>query len=524
MSQTDKTKIMAYLYNPASYSEEDLIKNFTVRLNEFNSIFQVIKNDDMKHPPQHFIIQGLRGNGKTTLLRRLYYEVKNDPELSNKLIPIIFDEEEYGIRTLYKLWERIAENIEDNYQEFTGSYDEMMKHIEQDDYEETAYNILKNHLNEKGKKLVLFFDNFGEILEKFNEKEAQRLREILMGESVIRIVGASSIMMEFFYDYSQPFYEFFKIVQLNGLTKNEAPEFLKKIAENHKKPDVVKMIEEHPERVETLRTLTEGVPRTMILLFEIFADNDNGESFKDLELVLDRVTPLYKHRMDDLSKIQQELIDIIAKNWDGMEVATIAERSRMDSKSISAQLNSLYKNGIVSKVGANAKNNIYILKERFFNIWYLMRYGRKNDKNRVLWLTRFLEAWFSAKKQDVDAVCEKNSGYGDVSIIINNFKVNHIEEGVLAAREFLSHEEVYEKYDEDITLLLIFMMAKSQYNSVLKIFNENQFDLKDKFKPVYYALMFFMKDKYPAEYLKMGSELKETVEEIIKKVESYRNW
>ncbi|HPS30331.1 MAG TPA: ATPase, partial [bacterium] len=475
MSQTNQTNNIAYIYNPANYSEEELIKNFIVRLDEFNSIFKVIKKDDMKHPPQHFIIQGLRGNGKTTLLQRLYYEVKNDTELNKKLIPVIFDEEEYGIRKLYRLWERIAENVEDNYPEFNGIYDEMMKYADKDDYEETAYNILKNHLFEKGKKLVLFFDNFGEILEKFNEKEAHRLREILMGETLIRIVGASSMMLESFYDYSKPFFEFFKIINLKGLTKKEALEFLKKIAENYGKPEVIKMIEEHPERVETLRILTEGVPRTMILLFEIFADNDNGNSFKDLELVLDRVTPLYKHRMDDLSGINQELVDIIARNWDGIEVSTIAERSKMDSKSISSQLNLLYKNNLISKISTNTKNNLYILKERFFNIWYLMRYGRKKDENRVRWLTRFLEAWFSVnRKEEKCEVCENNTEYGAVAAIINKLKLNKIEEGVIAAREFLSNEEAYEKYSNKVTLLLIFMMAKNQYNSVLKIFNENK--------------------------------------------------
>ncbi len=47
------------------------------------------------------------------------------------------------------------------------------------------------------------------------------------------------------------------------------------------------------------------------------------------------------------------------------------------------------------------------------------------------------------------------------------------------------------------------------------MFEENPHGLKDRFKPVYYALMFFMKNDFPNEYVKMGGELKETVEEII---------
>ncbi|MGB1243778.1 MAG: hypothetical protein ACPG49_14730, partial [Chitinophagales bacterium] len=46
--------------------------------------------------------------------------------------------------------------------------------------------------------------------------------------------------------------------------------------------------------------------------------------------------------------------------------------------------------------------------------------------------------------------------------------------------------------------------------------------LKDRFKPIYYALMHFLKNKYPTEYLRMPPELKETVEEIIAKVEQMR--
>ena len=62
--------------------------------------------------------------------------------------------------------------------------------------------------------------------------------------------------------------------------------------------------------------------------------------------------------------------------------------------------------------------------------------------------------------------------------------------------------------------------------SVYKLFTGElgkQHHLKDRFKPIYYALMYFMKDKYPNEYLKVGAELKETVEEVIKEIEVLRN-
>jgi len=43
--------------------------------------------------------------------------------------------------------------------------------------------------------------------------------------------------------------------------------------------------------------------------------------------------------------------------------------------------------------------------------------------------------------------------------------------------------------------------------------------LKDRFKPIYYALMTYMKEEYPDEVSKMGSELEEPVKDVIKEIE-----
>lgn len=81
--------------------------------------------------------------------------------------------------------------------------------------------------------------------------------------------------------------------------------------------------------------------------------------------------------MDNLSNIQKELVDIIALNWDAVGVKEIAEKAKIESKSVSAQLVQLEKNNRITKKPTSIKNNFYQIKDRFFNIWYLMRYGKK---------------------------------------------------------------------------------------------------------------------------------------------------
>ncbi len=393
--KTAQTKI-AHIYNPDNQTPEELINSFVIRLKEFRQIFDDIKSSKMENPEQHYIIQGARGTGKTTLLLRIYHEIKRGPGLQAWLIPVMFPEEHYNMGSLCDLWEGAAEKLAqtDGFAGLGARFEEARGH---ERYDEECFGILEAALRANGKKLVLFIDNIGDVLDRIDETEQHRFREILLTSPDFRVVGASAGMLEHTYDYGKPFFEFFKMVQLRGLNRTETTELLLKLAENYKNEAVKEIVERQPERIETLRRLTGGIPRTVILLFEILADDASGDSFRDLEVVLDRVTPLYKHRMDDLPVQQQRIVDAMAMHWDGISTGEIAKKVRLDSKAVSAQLNQLLRSGLVTRIKTTTKNHLYMITERFFNIWYLMRFGRRGgvENQRVKWLVKFLSEWCS---------------------------------------------------------------------------------------------------------------------------------
>lgn len=389
---------VASIYNPDLLSKDQLIDNYVIRLKKFEKLFADIKTANMEKPEQHLMLVGLRGMGKTTLLRRLAYEVENDPKLNTWLIPIIFNEEEYGINQLFKLWETIAEYLEKREVAFTGLYhamDQIYTRTKGDvqRYEQEAFELLMERLHQHQKKLLLFIDNFGDMFKRFKKNEKQRLREILMTCADLRIIAASAVVMEAFFKYDDPLYEFFKIERLEGLNFEETKTLLLKLGEHLPGNPIQKIINEQPQRIESLRRLTGGVPRSMVLFFDIFVKDKEGTALSDLEKILDHVTPLYKHRMDDLPSQQQEIMQTLALNYDGMSAREIADRTRLSTKLVSAQLKQLQKDNLVSVANEGSKNHIYHVFDRFFNIWFLMRMARKGDKNRILWLVRFLEVW-----------------------------------------------------------------------------------------------------------------------------------
>jgi tetratricopeptide (TPR) repeat protein len=666
------TNSVSYIYNPLNQTEVELRKNFVVRDKEFRTIFDDIKTASMKHPEPHYIIQGQRGQGKTTLLLKLYYEVKREEKLIKKIVPVIFNEEQYHISSLFGLWSHAAEKLEEEHEAFIGAYDTIESLYEASDFEVEAFKYLEGCLKKEKKKLILFIDNVGHLFDKLDKKEQQRLREVLITCPEIRLIGASSEVLEHTYDYSKPFYQLFRIINLHGLKKEEAITLLLKLGEHYKQDNIKEIVSNDPGRIESLRRLTSGVPRTLVLLFEIFVDNREGSAFMDLEIVLDRVTPLYKHRMDDLPTQQQKIVDAIALEWDAIAAKDIAVKTHLTSKTVSSQLKLLEKKRIIKKIPTTTKNHFYQVDERFFNIWYLMRYGRQRGKNRVQWLVRFLECWCSEielenrVKQHLDAMRSggmhvKHAYYftealaktklpmglqhgliiqtrdflqdkdqyllqelsqsdldlytnavdyflkgefdealkslkpiqnknGEVLSLIaltylkgfNDFKkaeefyLRALESGHPHAKFHLSHLYFIQHKNKELALELVktndsereskntllttslillwnnkledslniteitfnkkplikiglnsvknyfmLLIAKKQYYTALKLFNNSPLDLKEKLTPLYYALFHFLKDDFPNETKKMGPELEETVTEIIKKVHQW---
>ena len=394
------------LYNTQNIGEEQLKAQFTLRTKEYEKIWQDIKSHTMEHPATHYLIQGIRGAGKTTLLTRLYYAVNDDAKLNQWLIPILFNEEEYGVFSLFTFWLKVAEKLNQTDNQWYKHLYNTLQNLEADQ-EGQAWPLIRKSLQQHQHKLLLLVDNLAELFASFNPSENAQLREILSLHSEVRLVGGSSIILDAHFDGTAPFYQFFKLVSLKAISESEMHQLFITLAKQFGDLAVNKIqtiIQEHPERLEAIRRLADGVPRTLVLLFQIIMEGGKDSSFAYLEETIDKTTPLYKHRMDDLSKQQQVIVHHIAMNWDAMSAKEIAKQTRLPSKTVSAQLVELQKRWVIEKVPTNTRNHLYRVQERFFNIWYLMRYGAKQDKRRVLWLTKFLEIWYNEKELSIKLV------------------------------------------------------------------------------------------------------------------------
>jgi len=384
--------------NTGNKSKRSLIEGFVVRTAEFEMIYENLRATAAANHKQSFLIIGQRGAGKTSLMHRLKYAIEDDPKLNHTTLPVIFSEEQYFLSELVNLWENIAVYLEDHYnwRHLQSEIEEIIS--QEEDFELKVYQVLRSELTNANKSIVLFIENIAMFYNKLSEAELLRLSDVLINDGVIRLIGTSTTFAYGKIDLTTVKFSYFKVLQLDGLNKEECEQLLIRIAEQYGKVDQIKnVIEKHPGRTEALRRLTGGIPRTISYLFQIFLDNENGKAIKDLYLLVDTLTLLYKSELDQLSTQQQRVIDIIARRWDAIPVKDIVKATRLESKNISKILTWLEREQLIERVNRDSKNHLYRIRERFMNIWYLMRFGRKHDRENVIWLVRFFDTW-----------CEKN--------------------------------------------------------------------------------------------------------------------
>ncbi len=377
------------LYHADKLDEQTFIDNFTIRLKEYRQIIDSLTQQKQK-PLQHFLITGKRGMGKSTLSRRIYLEACTPP-LSEKMFAVRLGAEQYRLSRLFKLWELIIEHLGNTDQSLL---DERRQMEDSRNYQENIVHIITDYLAKTKKTLLLLIDNFDQFIEKLSSKDKHMLREILI-QYPIQIIGNTVFYNEHFKSYNEPFYDFFKPVRLENLDKEEADDFIKLRAASEGLQNFTEVFEQQYSKVQTLRILSGGVPRTLLLLLSIISKKNTGDAVDYLHEMIEQVTPLYQDRMKALSSQQQEIMHHLAMHWDRTPVKDLAKEMRIPSKSISAQLVALESMGYVNKVETKNRNNYYEIDERFFNIWLLMSEAPPYDSKRVIWLTKWLDAFYS---------------------------------------------------------------------------------------------------------------------------------
>ncbi len=398
-SQLNTRKIR--IFNPHRLNDAELEQSFIARQETFRVIFDDIVSTPEGSVPQHHLIIGQRGMGKTMLLRRLALELHRDPHRQH-FLPLTFPEEQYiEVDRLSKFWLNCLDALADALER--AGDPETVRHIDDTvrqlsrlktdelTFQEACRDALNDTCRTLGRRPVLCIDNFNLLLERVRDHDYV-LRGYFSAAGAPILVGASAVYPQELADHGAAFYDGFKPRYLHALTLQEVHDVILRLAQASGRADLVRRLPQEAPRLAALRDLTGGNPRTAVLLFGLFANGFSEDAYEDLDALLDIVTPLYQSRLEQLSDLGQTIVGTLARQWSPMSKAAIVATARLHTSSVSPQLGRLRDIGLVETTELFPGKKIgYQIAERFFNIWYLMRFTTRRQRAGLSSLARFLQ-------------------------------------------------------------------------------------------------------------------------------------
>ncbi|MCL2103496.1 MAG: tetratricopeptide repeat protein [Kiritimatiellaeota bacterium] len=431
-------------YNPRHQRAEVVEALFVARQQQFQSLLAAIKREGANSIPQHHLVIGQRGMGKSTLLKRLEVEL-HKPEYREQFIPVLFPEEQYNVKDLAVFWINCLDTLADSLdledkegnRVQTSAIDKMRKKLSSRTSETVAseaYEYFMSRCHELRRRPVLLIDNIGLVFKRLdgNKKtkpEQWALRKVLSENGAPIIVGAGptvghATVAEEVLDYKMPFYDFFQIQHFRKLRFEEFMALLEELARRTQLDEKITLaIREKEARLKTLYLFSGGNPRTAVMLFKLFVKGFESEIADDLDALVDSATPLYKANFEDLPQQQQIIVGAIAMHWHAIPFRELIQNTGLEANQLSPQLKRLMEDGWIEKVEADKKSRkakegedraikggAYSICERFFNVWFLIRCGNRRDRQGVRHLSKFLECLYGPDRLQkvVDDLLQQN--------------------------------------------------------------------------------------------------------------------
>lgn len=391
------------VFMPQRLSDEEVERLFIMRSELFHTLIDSIRSEETGGIPQHHLLIGQRGMGKTTLLKRVDVELKKQP-LQQVFIPLTFPEEQYNIDRLSKFWLNSLDAVADTLQAEGDEQKAFALDAEiaglasiknEEELSQRAYDTLKRITQGLNRRPVLLLDNLNLIFDRLGETAQSKLRKLINEPDAPIIIGASPETFDENLRYDAPFYDAFAVHYLEKLSFRQMLGMLRHLSELTDQTKLLgQLTAENRPRLETLHALTGGNIRTVVILFSLIAQGLSSDVFQDLEALIDQMTPLYKSRFEELAPQAQVVVDAVAINWHPCNLETLRDRTSLENNQLSVQLDRLSKSGWVSRLGKR-KAARYEINERFFNVWYLMRRAVRRQRQEMVWLTRFMQVFFT---------------------------------------------------------------------------------------------------------------------------------
>ena len=403
-------KLNIGLYRSGVTSPERLRHTSVAREHVLDNSVESLRGSVGRKSKHHLLFIGPRGIGKTHLLDCIEDTVQSDETLSASYVVIRFPEESNRTLSFADFLIGLCEILKDVVEDeplWAELFAKVQTEEDNDRVVDTLVPAIREQNRQRNRTLLIMLENLGEIFTRQirDENELASLRKFFMADNGCLLLATSPLHFDAITDVGQPFYDFFDIQILENLSFEETVEVIRRNLEWEKRDDILATFEDMRSRLQALYRMTGGNPRLIMMLYELIAHESVTKVQDQFHLLLDRISPFYQDRLNDLPPSQRALLECLASMRDQEKTpAAIAARMRMSQQETSSLLKRLSDAHYLraSQHPQDKRSRLYTIREGFFDIWLAMNLSR-GARKRLPFLLEFFNLFYPS----IDAREEK---------------------------------------------------------------------------------------------------------------------
>ena len=389
------------LYRSGVTSPERLRHTTVAREHVLDNAVASLRGSVRRKSKNHLLFIGPRGIGKTHLLSCIEDTVGSDTALGERIVVARFPEESNRILSFADFLIGLC-GILSEVLEHEGRWAGLLADVqtEEDDARvaDTLVPAIRQENRRRDRTLVIMIENLGEVLSRQirDGSDVAALRKFLMADNGCLLVATAPMHFDGITDVRQPFYDFFDIQMLESLSFEETVEVIRRNLEWEERTDMLASLEGMRPRLEALYRMTGGNPRLTMMLYELIAHESVTGVQEQFHVLLDRISPFYQGRLNDLPPGQRALLECLASMRDEEKTpAAIAARMRMSQQETSSLLKRLSDAQYLrsDRHPRDRRSRLYTIREGFFDIWLAMNLSR-GARGRMPFLLEFFRLFY----------------------------------------------------------------------------------------------------------------------------------
>ena len=389
------------LYRSGVTSPERLRHTSVARQHLLDNAIESLRGSVGRKSKNHLLFIGPRGIGKTHLLSCIEDVVQSDEALGTSVVVVRFPEESNRTLSFADFLIGMCGILKDVLEDeplWTELFAKVQTEEDNARVADTLVPAIREENRRRGRTLLVMLENLGEILGRQirDKNDVAALRKFLMSDNGCLLLATAPLHFDGITDIAQPFYDFFDIQILENLSFEETVEVIRLNLEWEERKDILDTLEDMRPRLQALYRMTGGNPRLTMMLYELIAHESITSVQEQFHLLLDRISPFYQGRLNDLPPGQRALLECLASMRDQEKTpAAIAARMRMSQQETSSLLKRLSDAHYLRAVGhpRDRRSRLYTIREGFFDIWLAMNLSR-GARHRMPFLLDFFSLFY----------------------------------------------------------------------------------------------------------------------------------